>query len=69
MAAIASSRGWSGRGRVAAGAWARRGAILLAVAAIAGSAMLRFYISRGQPLWLDETWTAAIAAQHSLAGV
>ncbi len=41
---------------------AGRAAIALACAAIAATTVLRFYIGKGQPLWLDETWTGAIAA-------
>ena len=40
----------------------------LAVVAIVATIPVRFVISRGQPLWLDETWTAAIAAQPGWAG-
>jgi hypothetical protein len=50
------------RGR--SGDLAGRAAIALACAAIAATTVLRFYIGKGQPLWLDETWTGAIAATH-----
>ena len=49
--------------------WTRRLAAALAVLAIAATIPVRFAISHGQPLWLDETWTAAIAAQPSWAAV
>lgn len=38
-------------------------AVWLAIVAIAGSTALRFVIGEGKALWLDETWTAAIAGQ------
>lgn len=42
---------------------AARAAVALAAGALAGSTVLRFVIGEGQPLWLDETWTAAIVGQ------
>jgi len=36
-------------------------------AVLALSTVLRFFISGGQPLWLDETWTAGIVAQGDFA--
>ncbi|HTI67773.1 MAG TPA: glycosyltransferase family 39 protein [Caulobacteraceae bacterium] len=42
-------------------ALAPRVTVALAGAAIAASTVLRFVIGAGQPLWLDETWTGAIA--------
>src|SRR5688500_1150823 len=52
--------GAGSRGR--GGALASRAAVALACAAIAATTVLRFVIGKDQPLWLDETWTGAIAA-------
>ena len=46
-----------------------RATVLLAVAAIAAGCLARFFIAGHQPLWLDETWTGAIAMQHGLGAV
>jgi hypothetical protein len=58
--------GDSARGRV--GTWAASAAVILAAVAILATSALRFVIAGHQPLWLDETWTGAIAAQASFAG-
>ena len=70
MAAIETGQGL-GAGRFARrglGDWARLAAVALAIAAVIGSTLLRFVIAGRQPLWLDETWTGAIAAQDSFSG-
>ena len=41
----------------------------LLIVAIVASGLVRFVIARGQPMWLDETWTGAIAAQPHWADV
>jgi hypothetical protein len=46
------------------GTLAARAGVALACAALAATTVLRFFMGRGQPLWLDETWTGAIAATH-----
>lgn len=48
---------------------ATRATVALACAALAATTVLRFCMGRGQPLWLDETWTGAIAAAHGWAEV
>ena len=53
--------------RPSAGDLARLAGVILAIAALAGSTLLRFFIAGHQPLWLDETWTGAIAAQTGFA--
>ncbi|HTK36675.1 MAG TPA: glycosyltransferase family 39 protein [Caulobacteraceae bacterium] len=52
--------------RTRAGELATGAAAVLAALAIAASSLLRLVIAGRQPLWLDETWTGAIAAQTSL---
>jgi uncharacterized membrane protein len=54
--------------RMSASDIARLAAVVLACAALAASSLLRFVIAGRQPLWLDETWTAAIAGQTSFGG-
>jgi len=49
--------------------WGSVLACAVAVLALAWAIPVRFFISHGQPLWLDETWTGAIAAQPSFAAV
>lgn len=49
--------------------WGSALACAVAVLALAWAIPVRFFISQGQPLWLDETWTGAIAAQPNLAAV
>jgi hypothetical protein len=39
--------------------------MLVAACALVGSTFARFFLAGRQPLWLDETWTGAIAAQQS----
>lgn len=57
-AAIAIARPRSRLGQLAL-----QGAAVLALAALAATTVLRFVIAGHQPLWLDETWTAAIVGQ------
>ena len=44
-------------------ALARWISVPLAAAAVLAAAVLKMAIAHGQPLWLDETWTGAIAGQ------
>jgi hypothetical protein len=50
------------------GGWLRLGGVVVAIAAIAAGVLVRFFIAGRQPLWLDETWTAAIAAEPTFGG-
>ena len=70
MTAVASgTRLAAGRfARFSVGDWCRLAGIAAAMVAIAGSSLLRFVIAGRQPLWLDETWTGAIAAETTFSG-
>ncbi len=59
-----ASAGLAPRG---ATAWIDGLVVVLAVAAVVAAGALRFFISDGQPLWLDETWTGAIATQRGFS--
>jgi uncharacterized membrane protein len=68
MTAVGHSLGRARTSARGGDALAARAAIALACAAIAAATVLRFVIGKGQPLWLDETWTGAIAATAGWGG-
>src|SRR5690348_3561803 len=47
----------------------QRCAMLAALCALAATPAVRFSVGRDYPLWLDETWTGAIAADRDVRAV
>lgn len=64
MTAVGGTLGRVSGARKGGRTLALRATVALAAAAIVATTVLRFVIGAGQPLWLDETWTGAIAATH-----